>query len=349
MPKIDLRNIHLIAVPLATCLILSALLMGKAAALQLQNRSIELSTSQPSVVASHTFRFTFASTTSVGSIVFEYCDDPLFEVACVAPAGLNVASATLTGQTGNTGFSFDSLNSNANKIVITRAPAAAAAVPSSYNFGNITNPSSPGAATYVRISTLASVDGSGVSTDRGAVAFATLSVFTIAVDVPPFLQVCVAITVAPDCSSMSGNSIDMGTLSSLLTRVGTSQFAVATNSVTGYIIFIQGTTLTSGNNAITALSVQTPSFPGNNQFGVNLRDNSIPDVGTDPSGSGTGTVAGNYNTPNQYRFINGETIVTSPLPSDYNLMTVSYIVNISNSQPPGVYSSTYTYLATAEF
>ncbi|MBI2285583.1 hypothetical protein HYU82_02060, partial [Candidatus Saccharibacteria bacterium] len=202
---------------------------------------------------------------------------------------------------------------------------------------------------FVRITTYASADGSGSFTDNGTVAFATLSPFSVGANVPPFLQICVAITVAPDCSTTSGDRINLGTLSSNSVKAGTTQFAVGTNSISGYTVFAEGTTMTSGNNTIAALSSPTPSFPGNNQFGVNLRDNSIPNVGSDPFGSGSGTPTAGYNTVNQFKYVSGDAIAQSTLPSDYNRMTVSYIVNISSSQPPGVYASTFTYLATATF
>jgi hypothetical protein len=157
------------------------------------------------------------------------------------------------------------------------------------------------------------------------------------------------VTVSANCSSASGDRINLGNLSTGSTKAGTSQFAGGTNSPSGYTVFIQGTTMTSGNNTIKALSVQTPSFPGNNQFGINLRDNSLPNVGTNTSGSGSATPMANYNTANQYKYLNGEAIARSTLPSDYNRMTVSYIININDSQPPGVYASTFTYLATATF
>lgn len=318
-------------------------------ALILSNRSIELSTAQPSATATHTFQFTYASASSTGSLAFEYCDSPVFDYPCSAPAGTDVAGASISSQSGNTGFSVDGFNTTSNRLVLTRTPAVAATVPSEYVIADITNPSTAGQSVYVRITTYASTDGSGSFTDNGAVAFATLTPLSIGASVPPFLQICVAITVAPDCSTTSGDRINLGTLSSNSVKAGTTQFAVGTNSISGYTVFAEGTTVTSGNNTIAALSSPTPSFPGNNQFGINLRDNSIPNVGSDPFGSGSGTPTAGYNTPNLYKYVSGDSIAQSTLPSDYNRMTVSYIINVSSSQPPGVYASTFTYLATATF
>ncbi|MBI4033447.1 hypothetical protein HY379_00430 [Candidatus Saccharibacteria bacterium] len=319
-------------------------------ALTLTNRSIEVSTAQPSATASHTFEFVLPSTTTLGSIVFLYCENsPLISESCSAPPGLDVLSASLSGQTGNTGFSVDGASSTANKLVITRTAAAGAIITSRYIFDSITNPSTAGSTEFVRITTYASTDGSGSFTDNGTVAFATVSPFSVGANVPPFLQICVAITVAPDCTTSSGDRINLGTLSKSQVKAGTSQFTVGTNSISGYTVFAQGTTMTSGNNAISALASPTPSFPGNNQFGINLRNNSIPNVGSDPFGAGSGTPTADYDTPNLYKYSSGDSVAQSTLPSDYNRMTVSYVVNVNSSQPPGVYASTFTYLATATF
>src|SRR5205814_1908628 len=132
-------------------------------------------------------------------------------------------------------------------------------------------------------------------------------------------------------------------------RAGQSQFAVGTNSVSGYITYVLGTTMTSGNNTIKALSSPTPSFPGNSQFGINLRANTIPTVGEDPFAAGNGAVTSNYNTPNLFMYSSGDALVTSLTPSDFNRMTVSYLANVKPSQPAGIYSSTFTYLAVANF
>jgi hypothetical protein len=323
---------------------------GKTAASIMFNRSVVISTGTPSAVATHSFRFDIPTNTTIGSMVFEYCSNtPDFFEACTAPAGLDLSAANLVSQTGNSGFSIDNSSSTPNKIVLTRPPSAGNAVPSSYIFDNITNPSAAGTATYVKISTHNTIDGSGPWQDNGAVAFATQNIFNVGAYVPPFLKLCVGISVAPDCSTMSGDSVDFGDLSKTQARFGQSQFATATNDPSGYIIFADGTTMTSGNNTIPALANPTASFPGSGQFGFNLRANLVPAVGQDPVGLGTAAPTANYNTPNRFTFIPGDSITTANLPSNYNRMTVSYIVNIPASQTAGIYVTTINYIATVQF
>lgn len=349
-----MRRVSLQVLQLITVLVLAGVPYlfweGQSFALQFSDRSVTLSTATPSATATHAFQMTFGSTAAVGSIVFEYCtNSPLFDVSCVPPAGLSLSGAALTQQTGNTGFIIDAVDSTATRLVISRAPLAAAAVPSSYNFANVTNPSTNNQTTYVRISTYTSTQGTGSYIDNGSVAFSTSTNFAVGAFVPPFLGLCVGVTVAVNCSQANGDSLDLGILSALAARSGTSQFAASTNDGTGCAIYVMGTTLTSGNNVLPAAAVPSPSSPGTSQFGINLRHNTNPPVGADPAGAGTITPSAGYNSPNLFTFVPGSQIANSPISTDYSLMTVSYLANATAGQPSGVYSTTLTYLASAQF
>jgi hypothetical protein len=339
----------LLALLLVTCLVVSQLPL-KSQALHLQNHSVKISTAQINATASHNFTFDYPSASVVGSVVLQYCDaGALLPMPCNAPAGLDLTGAVLVSQSGNIGFSIDVASSTVNKIVLTRAPIAGAAVTSTYNFDNIVNPSTPNATTYVRISTYSTIDGTGPDNDDGAVAFATVSPFEVGAFVPPFLKLCVGIVVSNDCSSIAGDSIDLGNLSTSGPKFGTSQFSVGTNSAMGYNIFTLGTTMTSGNNAVSAINPSGVSRPGTSQFGLNLRANTNPAVGADPQGAGTGAPQTDYGTSNLFKYQNGDNIASSSLPTDFSKMTVSYLVNINSAQPPGVYATTVTYLGVADF
>jgi len=237
---------------------------------------------------------------------------------------------------------------NANTITLSRAAAAGIVASSSYDFSGLVNPSDSNHTVYVRISLYSSLDGSGVYNDNGSVAFSTSQPLSVNVSVPPFMNLCVGITVASNCTSATGSSLDLGILKSTATKYGTSQMAIGTNSATGYVTYILGTTMTSGNNTIKAIHPAAPSQTGSSQFGLNLRANTSPSVGQEPSG-GTGIPQAGYNTPNQFNLQSGDAIATSTLPTDYTRMTVSYVSNINSGQSPGVYTTTFTYLAVAQF
>lgn len=312
-------------------------------------RRITVGTSRPSTVTSHTFQFNTITAGNIGSIEFEYCSNtPFVGTACTAPAGLNTLAAILATQSGITGFSVHA-NTTSNRIVITRASAVAAPQAANFRFNNITNPSTPSTSTFVRVATFASTDGTGARTDDGAVAFSTSGGLGGVGFVPPYLTFCAAVTVALNCSTSSGFNIDLGILASNVTRTATTEFSTATNDPTGYNVYTLGTTLTSGNNVITAMNPASGSALGASQFGMNVMANNNPAVGQNPSGVGTGVSLAGYNTPNVFRFLNGAAIVASPKSTDFNKFTVSYIVNVPDTQPSGRYSTTITYLAVAAF
>lgn len=319
-------------------------------AMELANRSVNVMPATSGAVSTHTFSVGISSSNAIGSIVFQYCSNSAnVNLSCSAPPGLNVASANLASQSGNIGFIMDTADSNANTIVITRPAAAAAVTQSAYTFSNITNPSAVNQTTFVRITTYGSVDGSGSYIDNGSVAFSTENVYQIGAYVPPFLTMCVGVTVAPDCSYATGNSLNFGIMTPTATGALTSQFAAGTNEVNGYAVFVLGTTMTSGNNTLPALSSPTPVSTGISEFGFNLRRNTFPSAGLDPSGGGTATPAAAYNIPNRFLFVPGSQVASSPLSTDYNVMTETYIEDVSAGQAPGVYSTTLTYLATTQF
>lgn len=317
----------------------------------LTTRSMAVSSSMPGVITTHNFQFGILGTPSVGSIAFEYCSNsPLLTVPCVAPVGLDTAASALASQTGETGFSIhpDTLLTS-NKIIITRPPVAITPGTVTYGFSNITNPTSSLGTTYVRITTYPTIDASGILDDSGSVTFSIQNPLTVSVYVPPFLTLCTGVTVDVDCSLTNGISVDMGELSKTNTNTATTQFSIATNSVNGYVASMQGSTMTAGNRTISALTLPTTSQVGVAQFGLNLRANTQPAVGSDVVGGGTGTVSANYSTPNLYRFQTGDVIASSLLSTEFNRYTISYIVNIPEGQPAGRYASTLTVIATTTF
>ena len=153
-----------------------------------------------------------------------------------------------------------------------------------------------------------------------------------------------------DCSTADSYLINFGNFSTGQASTATSQFLVATNAQSGYNVYITGPTLTSGNNTIANLSTPSPSLVGASQFGLNLRTNSSPAVGSDEVGPGVGgQVTSDYNTSNLFSYNDGDTLVSSPAASDNQTFTVSYLTNINAKQPAGVYATTLTYICLANF
>lgn len=315
-------------------------------------RSIAISSSKSGANVFHTFTYTLAGGSNVGSIKFEYCSNsPIFELPCDTPTGLNLTGAVLSSETGETGFSINGAQSTATTLVISRASASlTVAGQSSYKFNSIINPTVAGQSYYVRITAHDTLDGSGLPTDKGSVVFAITSAdLTVGAYVPPYLAFCVGQVLGSKCSSATGFDLNMGTLSDASTVTQTTQVSGATNSNTGYNVYVIGYTLTAGTNVIPAMAAAAASAIGTSQFGLNARANSNPSVGQEPSSGGNLAPVGSYATPNVFKYVSGETIAQSPTATDFNTITISYVANTSTNQAPGIYTTTLTYVATSTF
>lgn len=164
-------------------------------------------------------------------------------------------------------------------------------------------------------------------------------------------QVAVSSTVSQSLTfSLGANTLALGTLSSTAVVTGSHTFTVATNAAGGMVTTVAGATLTAGPNTITACATNCTSTTGSEQFGINLKDNTTPNVGLEVSGTAPiGAAATNYNTADSFRFVTGETIASSAAGINSSVFTVSYIVNISGATEAGSYTATLTYTATATF
>jgi hypothetical protein len=121
--------------------------------------------------------------------------------------------------------------------------------------------------------------------------------------------------------------------------------------------------MTSGAATIPAMGTQSlnsvacapscTSTTGTSQYGSNIRANNLASAGgafgADVSGTGTAAGFGGYNTANVFRFFSGDTVASVGSPTNSNLFTNSYIVNVGGSQAAGLYTSTMTYICTATF
>lgn len=326
-------------------LILSSYLVRSVrAASVIENRSINILSSAAGVSTIHEFTFTFPISIEVGSILFEYCTDPIEDIPCDTPTGLDVIGASLDSSSGESGFA---LLTSTNRLTLTRVPSTTGPQPNSYRFSNVINPSDIGPF-FVRISAYPTVDATGPYLAFSSVAASITTGIDINGEVPPILYFCSAVAIPTDCSDAIGDFIEFGDLSISATRTGTSQFLVGTNAPNGYSVTTNGPTMTSGTDQIPPIAGPSASQVGFSQFGINLRANLSPPVGAEPVG-GVSTVAPNYNVASNYRYGDGEIVAGATGPTEISLFTVSYIININSTQPAGIYNTTLTYVCTAGF
>ena len=314
------------------------------------DRFIQLETARPSDVGLHRVGFTITDFSEpIGSIRVQYCgNSPIIGDVCDPPAGLDASDVSLGLQVGESGFSVHG-DSDDNNVILSRSPTMPTQPNLRYGLDGIENPSMLGTF-YARIFTYPTDDGSGPYTQAGGVALSTNVDINIESEVPPYLTFCSAIEIPGlDCAGGNGFFVNLGEFSEASPTATSSQFLVATNAANGYSTRINGSTLTSGNNVIPALGSPAGSQSGVSQFGINLRNNSSPNIGADPTGPGTATPTANYNNINQFMFANNDVIVSSPIPSDVRKFTISYVANINEDQAPGIYTTTMSFITLANF
>ena len=370
--------------------VLPALLPSNANATQITARSLTLIAgasdggSKALGVVKHLFSFTLPSVgnTNVGSIKFQYCttaaDTPAVP-ACVMPTGIVTTSATLSAQSGATGFTVNgtTLATNGAPYITRSAASVTAGTPVTYQLDGVTNPTANNTSFFVRISSYASIDTTGSATDLGTVTASTATPIVLTGTMPESLVFCtgeqVGLTVGvPDCATATAGTITFNQLFTPVdTAIAESQMAASTNAGSGYIITVNGATLTSGGNTITAMGTAAASVKNISQFGMNLKANTAaaasgfpgtvaPYISADvaPAANLTGVnyrgqPKAGYNTADTFKFTSGDTVAasdfTAPGGTDSQIFTASYIVNVPGSQPAGSYTTTLTYICTPTF
>ncbi len=335
----------------AVLVVVFILVMPAAAATRFQERGLFMQSSEPGVTTTYTLSFDFMSPDAVGSVDMLFCNSPIPYDPCVVPTGLDVSNTVLSSQTGETGFAIST--KTPNHIILSRSPTpiTTSGTKSTYVFTGIKNPIDTSQAFAIRLKSLGSSDGSGPQIDFGSVRGSVNTGIMLQTQVPPMLIFCLAQTVEQNCTGTDDTYYtDMGTLSPNSTLQAQSQMAVGTNASGGFVITANGSTLAAGTNVITPLATSTFSEPGKNQFGINLVANNSPTVGSDPDGPFTNAVAApGYDTPNKYKYVNGDVVAYSPNVSLMRRFTVSYIVNSAANLRAGVYSTTINFIASGRF
>lgn len=157
--------------------------------------------------------------------------------------------------------------------------------------------------------------------------------------------------------SVAGGPTDLGYLSTAGAATASATFAVKTYLAHGYVVQVASDppTSTGSGHMLNALSSPTGSSVGDEQFGINLVANTAPALfGAPPvqvpdNTFSFGSVASGYNTANQYKYVKGDTIASSTRSSGQTNYTISFIYNISQLTPDGLYKYDGVLVATSTF
>jgi len=154
--------------------------------------------------------------------------------------------------------------------------------------------------------------------------------------------------------SISANAINFGNLSSTNdryadattgsdTEVIAHTFTAGTNASSGYSITVQGATLTSGGNTITAIgATHAATSLGAEQFGIRIT-----------AADGSGAVLDPYDDVAEYAYgadAGTTDVVASASGSTADTVySARYLANIASDTEAGSYTTALTYVATANF
>jgi hypothetical protein len=362
------------------CLILifatvaTALSTRTASAAQITNRKLTLVAqgatggAKAGGVVKHQFDFTLPTAGNIGSIKFEYCT--IASGTCTMPTGLVTTAATLDFEEEVEGFSIDTDDVNGSPYLTRTSSAILGGETPTFRLANITNPTADNTSFFVRISTYASTDTTGSPIDTGTVTASTATAIEITGTMPESLIFCAGATVTVNCASSTAGTVAFNQLFSPTdTSIASSQMAASTNAGGGYAITVNGTTLTSGSNTIPAMAAAAVGTKGTGQFGMNLKANTATTASTFPGSSsdiapasdGTdlkGHPLAGYDTADTFKFASGETVANSAFdgvanntlgPTNSQVYTASYIVNVAGNQLAGTYTTTLTYICTPTF
>ena len=272
---------------------------------------------------------------------------------------MTATGAAVGSETGITGF--DIYSATANVVILERTAANVTANTAAViTINNIQNPSTLGTF-FVRMSTYVAEDATGIAVDTGSVAASTANAIPLQGFMPESLIFCTGTTVNADCSSVTAGTITFSTLfSPSATSYATSQMAASTNAGGGYNITVNGDTLKSGpTNTIPAIAAQKAPTTNTSEFGMNLVSNGgvagSANIAAASNGTTlTGQPLTGYSTTGQYKYVSGESVANSgsggsPAPTNGQVYTVTYMVDVSGIQPAGTYTTTLTYVCTATF
>lgn len=159
---------------------------------------------------------------------------------------------------------------------------------------------------------------------------------------------------------VNNSTVDLGNLDTSATGTGQGVFWVRTYLSSAYVVQTMSNPPTSeGGRVLAAKTTLGVPSPGTEEFGINLVDNSSPNIGADPlnvpdNSFADGTVNSGYNTANQFKYGVGDIIAHSAATSGNQAVgrtdyTISYIANVSAITPAGTYVMVHDIVVTGTY
>lgn len=157
---------------------------------------------------------------------------------------------------------------------------------------------------------------------------------------------------------VQSTNVDLGILTPDATGFGSGNFYVRSYINGDYIVQTASPSLSSeSNEVIDPMSTTAIPTTGQEEFGINLVENTTLGVGLNPSPDpdtnfANGIAAVGYDTPDQFKYVQGDIIARSS-PTDLawgrTYFTVSYIANVSAITPAGLYEADHDIVLVSTF
>jgi hypothetical protein len=147
--------------------------------------------------------------------------------------------------------------------------------------------------------------------------------------------------------NVAGGVFDFGILDTSQVHARTTTFTVRDYLSSGYSVQLTGSPPRNGSYILSAMNSAASSNPGTEQFGVNLVANNLSGPG--PFGAapsqvpdstfGFGFAASPYDTPNLFKYVEGDTVAQSDKSTGITQYTLSMIANVSRTTAGGAFGT----------
>lgn len=159
--------------------------------------------------------------------------------------------------------------------------------------------------------------------------------------------------------TVNAANINLGVLTPGTPATATATFSVKTYLASGYVVTNASAPPKNGSYTLTGLTAPTAFNSSAEQFGINLVKNpacaNLPaNLGNDAvqvpdSSFSFGAAATGYNTPCQFKYVNGDVIASSSRSSGETDYTISYLLNVTRLTPGGTFTMSHVLVATSTF
>jgi len=168
---------------------------------------------------------------------------------------------------------------------------------------------------------------------------------------------------------VDGGNQDMGVLDTDHTGTAVNTIKVRSYLSSGYVLQITGAPPSQGSHTLKTFSSPVTSQPGAEQFGINLADNTSPNIGATPvqvpdgtfsfgsvvsgndtvNGTNPNSDGGYFDAPDMFMYKDGDVVAHSLSSTGETDYTMSMIINVSNVTPGGRYTGVFSAVAVPVF